>query len=105
MSHFWNEFDVIKPICIKDPNAILDYPIDWSVWLSGIDATYSSHLVISTGSIVIDSSSHLNGVVTVIISGGTVGETASFTIRMTATVAGGGTRVDDRTFYLEIAER
>jgi hypothetical protein len=47
----------------------------------------------------------LNGIVTVIISGGTVGETASFTIHMTATVSGGATRVDDRTFYLRIIER
>jgi len=105
MSDFWNEFDVIKPIGLKDPNAILDYPIDWNSWLAGISATYSIHAVSKTGSIIIDSDSHLNGVVTVIISGGTVGETASFTIRMTATVAGGGIRVDDRTFYLEIVER
>jgi len=105
MTIYWDEFNPLKPTGIKDPQAVLDYPIDFSVWLLDMGATYEGHLVTKTGSIVIDSSSHSNGVVTAIISGGTVGETASFTIHMTATVSGGGVRVDDRTFYLRILER
>ena len=102
---YWDEFNPLKPTGIKDPQAVLDYPIDFSAWLLDMGATYASHTVSKTGSIVIDSSVELNGVVTVIISGGTAGETASFTIHMTATVSGGGIRVDDRTFYLRILER
>ena len=102
---YWDEFNPLKPTGIKDPQAVLDYPIDFSAWLLDMGATYASHTVSKTGAIVIDSSTVLNGIVTVIISGGTVGETASFTIHMTATVSGGGQRVDDRTFYLRILDR
>ena len=99
---FWDTSNPTKPKGIKDPDAVLDYPIDWSAWLADITDTYQSHTVINlTGGLVEDSSTQTNGIVTVWLSGGTAGETASFTVRI---VSAGG-RTDDRTFYLKIKER
>lgn len=99
---FWDTSNAEKPTGIKDPNAVLDYPVSFAAWLSDVADTYASHsVIIASGSIVCDSSTQSAGVITPIISGGTVGETASFTIRITTTAG----RVDDRTFYLKIKER
>lgn len=98
---FWDVANPDKPVGVKDPNAILDYPISFASWLNDISDTYQSHVVIVSGGITCTSSSYASGVITVFISGGTVGEKASFTVRI---VTAGG-RTDDRTFYLKIKER
>lgn len=98
---FWTTAEVDKPIGIKDPNATLDFPISFSAWLADMVTTYGSHTVSVTGGIVVESTSHLNGVISVLLSGGTVGEVATFTIHI---VTADG-RSDDRTFYLKIADR
>jgi hypothetical protein len=90
-----------KPKGIKDPNAILDYPIDFSAWLTDMGDTYASHTVLVTGGLVCDSSAYALGVITPILSGGTVGTVASFTIRIVTT----GGRTDDRTLWLKMVER
>jgi hypothetical protein len=99
---FWDTANPAKPTGIKDPNAILDYPIDYTAWLADITDTYSSHsVIVAAGSIAVQSSGYSSGKIIVWLSGGTVGETAAFTIRI---VTFGG-RTDDRTFYLKIKER
>lgn len=98
---FWDTTNPAKPKGIKDPNAVLDYPISFAAWLADISDTYQSHTVTVTGGLVLDSSAQAAGVITLVLSGGTLGETASFTIRIVTT----GGRTDDRTFYLKIVER
>ena len=99
---FWNVTNPNKPTGIKDPNAVLDYPISFAAWLADIADTYLSHTVEDlTGGLVVDSSSQASGIITVWLSGGTVGETASFTVRIVTTLG----RTDDRTFYLKIKAR
>lgn len=98
---FWDITNPLKPKGIKDPNAVLDFPISFVDWLADVSDAYLSHSVITSGSIVCDSSTQTAGVITPIISGGVVGEPCSFTIRI-VTVGG---RTDDRTFYLKIVER
>lgn len=100
---FWDVTNAAKPKGIKDPNAVLDFPIDFSAWLTDITDTYASHTVSvdAESGIVCDSSSQAAGVITPIISGGTAGKTGWFKIRI---VTAGG-RTDDRTFYLKIQER
>ena len=100
---FWDVSNPKKPKGIKDPNAVLDYPVSFVDWLADISDTYLSHTVTigAGGTLVADSSSALNGVITPILSGGTVGMTETFTIRIVTT----GGRTDDRTFYLKIEER
>ena len=99
---FWDTTNIAKPKGVKDPNAILDYPISWVAWIGDVGDAIQSHTVVNlTGGLTLVSSSAASGVVTVWLSGGVVGETASFTVRI-ITVGG---RTDDRTFYLKIKER
>ncbi len=90
-----------KPTIIKDPNAVLDYTVDFSAWLLPLSDTIQSHTVITDG-ITKDTSAVVGGdKVTMWLSGGVVDTTASATVRIT-TVNG---RVDDRTVYFKIKER
>jgi len=57
----------------KDPEAVLDYHVDWSDWL-GIDTIASSLWSCSDSGITIDSDSTTATVTTVWLSGGTVDE-------------------------------
>lgn len=98
---FWDVSNPDKPTGIKDSGAVLDFPIDFSAWLADVSDTHLSHTVTTTGGLVCDSSEHSSGVITVWLSDGNVGETASFTVRIVTT----GGRTDDRTFYLKIKER
>jgi hypothetical protein len=98
---FWDTTVIDKPKGVKDPDAILDYPVDFSDWLTDISDTYASHTVITSDGLTEDSSSESAGVITVFISGGVEGVTEWFTVRITTT----GGRTDDRTLYLKIKER
>jgi hypothetical protein len=79
----------------KDPNAILDYTIDWSAWLDGSD-TISAATSTPTAGIVVDSTSHTATQTTVWLSGGTAGTSYDVTVHITT--AGG--RQDDRTITI-----
>lgn len=100
---FWDITNLAKPKGIKDPDAVLDFPINFSAWLSEMNDTYASHTVecdLDSG-LVCDSSSQAAGVITPILSGGIAGKTGWFKIHIITT----GGREDDRTFYLKISER
>ena len=98
---FWNVSNAAKPKGVKDPDAVLDYPVDFSEWLADISDTYASHTILVSAGLTLDSSSESGGIITPILSGGVVGATESFTVRITTTAG----RVDDRTFFLKIVER
>jgi hypothetical protein len=85
---------------IKDPAAHLDYEFDWSAWLPDGDSI-ASFVLTSEGGVVCGQSGHASGVVSVMVSGGTVNTEASVACRIT-TAAG---RVDERTLYLVIRQR
>lgn len=90
-----------RPTVIKDPNAVLDYTVDFAAWLLPTADTISSATVTGSG-VTIDSSSVVGGTaVTMWVSGGTASSTGSATVRIT-TAAG---RVDDRTIYFKVKER
>jgi hypothetical protein len=65
----------------KDPDEVLDYPIDWTAWLvSGAKlSTTAGHCTVTvvdgTGLTVDSLIVNLNGIVTVWLSGGTLGTT------------------------------
>jgi len=98
---FWNESNPKKPKGIKDPNSVIDYPISFVAWLAQEGTTYDSHEVLVSGGLVVDSSVEVGGVIIPRISGGTLGELATFTIRITTTNG----LVEDRTFFLKVEER
>lgn len=95
---FWDVTNPDRPTGVKDPSAVLDFPVDFSAWLDG--ATYLSHTVTTTHNLVCESSFESAGVITVVLSGGNRGQTASFTVRITSS---SGT--DDRTLYLRVQDR
>ena len=83
----------------KDPDATIDYGMDWTLWLSG-DTITSSSWTAAPG-LEVDSSSHGDSETTVWLSGGVVGEEYKITNRI---VTAGG-RTDDRTILLSVDER
>jgi hypothetical protein len=83
----------------KDPNAVLDYQIDWSAWLPAGD-TISTSTWTAEG-LTVDSSTHTATTATVWLSGGAAGESAVVTNRIVTTAG----RQDDRTLYIFVHER
>lgn len=92
------------PTIDKDPDAVLDYPFDWSDYLAPIADTIVSAVFVvdgTPGGLVVVSSSNDATSATAIVSGGVLGQRERLTCRITT--AGG--RVDDRSVYLRIKER
>lgn len=89
---------------IKDPNAVLDYGFNWrpegEEWLEE-DETITSYVITVPTGITKDSDSESDGVVTVWLSGGTVGKWYDIACKIT-TSAG---RTDERTLSIQIQER
>jgi hypothetical protein len=83
----------------KDPNAILDYSIDWTRWLAGDQIAASEWIVASGLTKMADSTTATSA--TVWLSGGTAGQSHIVTNRMT-TAAG---RTEDRSFTIRVEER
>lgn len=86
-------------IFVKDPNAVLDYYVDWTRWLNG-DTIATSVWAVTAG-LTVANDTHTPTAATVWLSGGVMGETYRVTNRITT--AGG--RTEDRSFDVKIAER
>jgi len=86
------------PIFDKDPDSVLDYMVDWTAWLDG--DLISASIWEVTGTIEIEADSETTTTATVWLSGGTAGETATATNRIT-TAAG---RTEDQTLRFRIRE-
>lgn len=85
---------------IQDPQAVLDWTIDWSDWLPTGDVI-SAHTVTAPTGITKNSSSDTDTTVTAWITGGTIGTRYPIVYHIT-TVNG---RQDDRTITLLTQER
>lgn len=85
----------------KDPNAILDYTVDWTAYLTPIADTIATTTWIVPATLTKVSDTHTTMTATAFISGGTVDTTETVVCRITT--AGG--RTDDRSFVLKIVER
>lgn len=88
---------------IHDPQAILDYSVDWSAWLSGDDAIVSVAWTATAGVTVLDDPAPtvVGKVATVWLSGGTLGQRYVVTCHV---VSASG-REDDRSFALIVQDR
>jgi hypothetical protein len=85
-----------------DPDAVLDYPFDWSDWLTEGDTIESALVTAETGVTIEGTPAVVDGTKVVpYISGGTVGSTYDVTCHIT-TVDG---REDDRSITLVVKER
>lgn len=86
-------------IFLKDPNATLDYAVDWSRWLAG-DEIATSTWIIPVGLTALGASNTPTKA-TVWLAGGVVGQSYVVTNRITTT----GGRTEDRSFTLLVKER
>ncbi len=82
---------------VKDPNAILDYAVDWAEYLAGVDTILTSVWIVPAG-VTQASATNTSTRAVVWLSGGTAGTSYPVTNRITT--AGG--RTDDRTMILQV---
>ena len=86
---------------LKDPDALLDYTIDWTTWLDG-DTIDTSNWTLPSG--ITEDSSGMDGTsskATVWLSGGDAGTV--YTVVNTIVTAAG--RTDERSLDIKVAER
>lgn len=87
----------------KDPDAILDYQLDWSDWLA--EGVFIVGLtVIADNGVIVETSSFTATTTTAWLSGGILGENANITYRIT-TNSVPGAQVNDRALILRIENR
>jgi hypothetical protein len=84
---------------VKDPNATLDYLVNWVTWL-GSDTILTSTWIVPSGVTKV-SDSHSATAATIWLSGGTVGNDYELTNRI-VTAAG---RTEDRTITIQLREK
>ena len=84
---------------IKDPDAVLDYAVDWTDWL-GSDTIASASWTVGTGLTKV-TNSNTTKVATVWLSGGTASTEYSIVNRI---VTAGG-RTDDRTLTIAVEQK
>ena len=80
----------------KDPDAVVDYGVDWVRWLAGDTLALAVWLV--PAGIVEDSSNHTATAAYIWLSGGTVGESYRLTNRITTALG----RVQDQTVVIPV---
>ena len=83
----------------KDPDATLDYKVDWSSWL--IDDTITASLWIVPPELNNEVDTFTDSSATIWLSGGSVGSSYEVVNRIT-TAAG---RIDDRTITIRMKEK
>jgi hypothetical protein len=95
-----------KPVIDKDPDAVLDYNLDFTAELDAVNDTIAT-AVVEVDGVVLDSVTHTDKVVTAWVSGGTVrlsGEPyASATFRITT--VNSPARINDRTVFFDVKEK
>lgn len=99
---FWNMANAKKPKGIKDANSTTDISFNWSAWLTDCADTIAEVEFEVTGGLTKVQTVPVDGLCTVVVSGGTAG-TALVTCRITTNSS--PPRVEDRTVELTIEER
>lgn len=87
-------------VLLKDPDATLDYSLDWSEWLT-TDTISTAAWVATPSGLTIASTTTTTTIATAWVSGGTHG--TDYDLRCRITTAGG--RIDDRTIRLQVRHR
>lgn len=86
---------------VKDPDAKLDYSVDWNNFLDAVNDTISTAEWVSDNvAITVDDAGHLNGFHTAFISDGVLDANYTITSRITTT----GGRINDSSFVILIKE-
>ena len=85
----------------KDPDAVLDYSVEWSAWLAGDEISSSAWLLEQGAAIEQVTDAHTATKTTIWLRGGDAGTTYLVTNRI-VTVGG---RTDDRTISVKVEDR
>ena len=86
---------------IKDPDAVLDYKMDWTAWLGETDVIVASSWEVDSDEIVVDSDSFTDTDTTVWLSGGL--NRKKYLITNSIETDDG--RKDDRSFLIKCLEQ
>ena len=86
---------------IKDPNAVLDYSVDWTLWLAGDQIATSEWILEPDSDLEAAVDTKTASKATVWLRGGVAGTTYLATNRI-MTVGG---RTDDRTISIRVQDR
>lgn len=86
---------------IQDPDALLDYVIDWSEWLPSGDTIDTSTWFVDDDALEIESTSKTDTTATVRVSGGTLNRRYKVTNRITTTAG----LINDQTITIRIREK
>ena len=86
---------------IKDPDAVLDYKMDWTAWLDETDIIVASSWEVDSDEIVVDSNSFTDTDTTVWLSGGL--NRKKYLITNSIETDDG--RKDDRSFLIKCLEQ
>lgn len=86
---------------LKDPDAILDYTHDWSVYLQSAETVSTSAWSVAPTGLTIDSDSLATPNATVTLSGGTAGSLYRVTNRITTS----NSRTEDRAITVRVGQR
>ena len=84
----------------KDPDAVLDYSIEWSKWLAG-DQIQTSTWTVSDSGVEASDDSNTATRATVWLAGGAEGQSYTVTNRITTN----GGRTDERSFAIQVQAR
>lgn len=88
------------PSFSKQPAEVLPVNFTFADWLASHGASYQSHVATADAGINVDSSSHLAGVVQVVLSGGSDGTKYKVTVKMTTTTG----LVREADCYMKVKE-
>jgi hypothetical protein len=88
---------------LKDPDAVLDYSINWEPWLADGDTIATSEWIVTgpDSTLEVDSSGKSTTVTTVWLSGGTLGQVYTVTNRVVTTEG----RTDDRSIGFQMVDK
>jgi len=85
---------------LKDPQAVLDYGVDWSLWLAGGETISTSTFTVDAG-LTKNSQTNTTVSATVWLSGGTIGQRYKVVNEITTTAG----RTNDATFTVIVNDR
>lgn len=87
---------------VKDPNAVLDYYVDWTNWLTGSETlSTSTWTCTNTGITIGTATGSTSGTATAWISGGSDGEVYDVVNRIVTS----GLRTEERTIQFTVLQR
>lgn len=94
-----------KPTIEKDPNAVLDYPFDWTEYLTPLsDTIISATFILETPLTADEARQELNPEGTIAVVWVEAGGVAGKTYRVTCRIVTADGRIDDRSIWLKMKE-